>query len=79
MCVIKQLRQPRIHLTDTLNIAVFDTVGTVSIALSLAYYMEWCPVKTVAGAFLLGHVSHSAFRVNTPMTDAIKHNTGTQN
>ena len=71
MDIITQLRKPRIHISEDLNISVFDTLGTVVIAYGVAKYMDWNPYLTVGMSFPLAYISHKAFLIETPLTTKI--------
>ena len=67
--IIDELRKPRIYLSQDLNISVFDTVGTIVIAYSVAKYMNWNPYLTVGMSFPLAYISHKVFMIETPLTN----------
>lgn len=50
------------------NIAVIDTVGTIGIGIIYANYFQKDYIKSVAGWFLIGHLSHIWFKQNTQFT-----------
>ena len=54
-----------VHSTRFLGLAVVDVVGTVVIALFVAWRMEWSYGLTVCAAFALGLVFHALFGVQT--------------
>ena len=71
MDIITQLRKPRIHITEDLNISVFDTLDTVVIAYGFAKYMDWNPYLTVGLSFPVAYLSHKIFMIETALTSKI--------
>lgn len=63
MSLIDKLRGPRIG-----GLTVFDTGGTIVIAVVVAKKMDWAVVPTVLGAFVLGEMTHLFMSVDTPVT-----------
>jgi len=54
-----------VHSMRFLGLAVFDVVGTLLIALFVAWRMEWSYGWTVVTAFAFGIVLHAMFGVRT--------------
>ena len=54
-----------------LDVALWDTVGTIVIAICIALLFRVSIWKTVVAAFVLGTLMHIAFGVRTRLTTAI--------
>lgn len=68
---ITKLREPRIQLTPEVDIAVFDTVGTVLIGVSIARLTGYSPYITIPASFAVGHAVHIGAGVKTPLTRSL--------
>ena len=55
-----------------LNIAAFDTIGTVAIAAGISWYYDYSFIKTVFAAFAIGELAHIAFGVETRLIKRIR-------
>lgn len=56
-----------IHATriPVLDVALWDVVGTVVVAVVVALVFRWPVWATLAGAFLLGVLVHAALKIKT--------------
>ena len=54
-----------------LDVATVDTIGTIVIALLVAYMLDWSYWKTVLGAFAIALFMHVLFGVRTKITAAL--------
>jgi hypothetical protein len=54
-----------------LDVALYDTFGTIVIAVIVAYLFDWTVWKTVLGAFALAILMHALFKVHTKLTVAL--------
>lgn len=68
---LAELRKPRIYISEDTNISVFDTVGTLAIALGVSKYYNWNPYVTTVGAFGLGLATHLLMMEMTPGTKKV--------
>ena len=71
MSTIEKLRSVRIPVSDDLNIAAFDTIGTILIATGLARYNNWNVPVTIFASLGLGFGAHIIFKQDTPLTKKI--------
>ena len=53
------------HSIRVFNIAILDVIGTVIIAIAIAYYAKFNYWVTIFVAFILGIILHRLFCVNT--------------
>ena len=67
--LIAKLRQPRIQLGQGVDIAVFDTVGTVLIGVSVARLTGYSSYITIPASFAIGHAVHVGAGIKTPLTN----------
>lgn len=61
---LEELRKYRIDFSGIgvdLNVAAFDTLGTVAGATLLAKYMDWSVPKTILFSFAVGFGAHMLF------------------
>jgi len=54
-----------------LDVALWDTLGTIVIAALVAYAFKWSAWKTILGAFVLATFLHWLFGVRTKMTTTL--------
>ena len=69
--MINKLREPKIHLTEGVDVAIFDVGGTVLGGYVVAKIMNWNVPATILGTFMVGHLAHNSSGVETPLSTKI--------
>lgn len=57
------------------DIAAYDTIGTIGVAMLLSAYTRSSLWATLAGLFVIGEAAHLALGVDTTIATAIKRST----
>ena len=69
--MINKLREPKIHLTEGVDVAIFDVGATILGGYAVSKVMDWSPFKTIPAMFVLGHLAHNSSGVETPLSTKI--------
>ena len=69
--LISKLREPKVHITEGVDVAVFDVSATVLGGYVVAKVMDWSPLKTIPAMFIVGHLVHNATGTSTPLSTKI--------
>jgi hypothetical protein len=63
---LKEIRKYKIKINDELNVAAFDTIGTLLIGLIISKKTGYSPVVVVPGLFVAAELVHAGFGIDTP-------------
>jgi hypothetical protein len=71
MDLISNLREPKLHLGEGLDVAYFDFLSTIAGGYMVAKYMDWNKPATIGGMFVVGHIAHNMTGTITTLTAKI--------
>ena len=71
MSLISKLREPKVHLMEGVDVAIFDVSATVMGGYAISKYMKWNTPITILGAFAVGHLAHNSSGTVTPLSTRI--------
>jgi hypothetical protein len=63
------------HSKRFMGLALYDMLGTIAIALAIAFFFRWNAWKVFVALFLLGEVLHYLFGVQTAFLTSLGINT----